>query len=314
MHRFLGVWTSWEGVRHLGSPLSPFPPVDAGLRPPAKYWQVPGAPDEMALERAGAVAWALGRTELAAGAVVATVTGAIRCTGSVAAKLVEASSQFADELLRDIGDDLAKGVASVADLAYMPALSLQFETRSSGSGGSLHRPTVGHAGPPYAWLPIWLPESAEWMTFDFTVSGDPAEDALAVHVNGALVFSQQLKHNKDGARVTSAPIDVSGFAGAQAEIGWGVLGETSVGLRVTVENVRFLSFNPPDLAFERHPEGLDLVWPLTAATYTLETSPSLSLGPWERFSAIPQTGMNRYRARLDWTGGGRYFRLRRAVE
>jgi len=312
-HRLLGIWTSWEGIRHLDSPISPFPPVAAELRPPAKYWQVPGAVDEMALERAGSVGWLLGRTELAVGAVVSTVTGAIRCTGSVAATVVETSSRFAEQLLRDMGDDLAKGLASAADLAYMPALSLRFETEGGGSGGFLHQPPMDQAAAPYAWLPLKLPQSAEWMTFEFTVSGDPVDDVLAVHRDGALVFAQPLKHIKDGARAASPPIDVSRSAGAQAEMGWGVLGGTSAGLQVTVENIRFLSFGPPDLMCERKPEGLDLSWPLTAASYRLETSPTLSPSRWERLSTVPETGLNRYRVRVDWTGGERYFRLRRAT-
>jgi len=98
--------------------------------------------------------------------------------------------------------------------------------------------------PAYAWLPLSVPDNAEYFSFDFLFSGLGDDDFLTVGIDDTLVFAMEGEFIDPDSLYNSGLIDVSAWAGQEVEV---FLGYNSDGVKsgtITIEDPRFLTTVP----------------------------------------------------------------------
>lgn len=164
--------------------------------------------------------------------------------------------------------------------------------------------------PAMVWLPIQFPANATAMAFDFTVSGDPMDDALVCGIGTNNLFSLQAKYIPTNQFSTSRLIDVSAWAGTTNELFFGFLGGTSTNATLQIQNIQFYSFQQPQLNIVPMNGAKLLAWPTTAAGYVIESTPSLTSPVWETTTNVPVIFGGSYIFTNYWSDQTRFFRLR----
>ena len=233
----------------------------------------------------------------------------VRTTGTVLITFVERQVVKA----QDAATRLIDKADQVIDLGVDSALNLVLETKQLVTGGRvvLHGPDGSVTNEPaYVWLPVAVPADATALAFDFTVTGDPKEDAIAFGINGTNQFSLQGKFLTAGETATSSPIDMAPYAGTTNEFFFGVVGGTSTNCTITVEGLRFYTFAAPALSITNAAGVTLLSWPTTAVGYSLETTPSLSPPVWTAVTNPPAILGSQYIVTNAWSDQTRFFRLR----
>ncbi len=213
-----------------------------------------------------------------------------------------------------IGSSVNGVVQSVLDLGNTASLRLQLTTGLPPGVGPQGRRSTGSETatntPAYVWLPVAVPANAAAMVFDFSVSGDPKDDALAFGINGTNLFSLQGKFVNAGETNTSSLVDVSAYVGTTNTFFFGVTGGTSTNCTMTVEGIRFYTFAAPTLTITNTGGVTLLSWPTTAMDYTLETTATLSPPAWEAVTNAPAIQGSSYVLTNTWADQTRFFRLR----
>ena len=160
-----------------------------------------------------------------------------------------------------------------------------------------------------AWLPIQFPSDAVAMAFDFTVSGDPVDDALVCGVVTNYLFTLQAKYISTNQFSISRLIDVSAWAGTTNELFFGFMGGTSTNATLTIENIRFYSLAQPSLQISTSGNITLLSWPSTAGGYVVESTPTLAAPIWEAVTNAPAIFGDSYILTNAWSDQTRFFRL-----
>ena len=257
-----------------------------------------------------------------ADAVVQGVVGTIQFAGEVATEVKDAAVQSGVRIKQGFdyaGNAALQGGQKLVGLYDSAVLRITFHTKPPVSPGAqfnafgLQTPGAGGSdpnSPPMAWLPIQFPTNATAMAFDFTVEGDPVDDALVCGIGQTNLFSLEAKYIPTNAISASRLIDVSAWAGTTNELFFGFLGGTSTNATLTIENIRFYSLAQPRLEISRSGSMTLLSWPTTAGGYVLESTPSLISPVWETATNTPEISADRYNFTNSWSGQSRFFRLR----
>jgi hypothetical protein len=322
---FLGFRQSFAYYRMTGAGESEFRAATADYARGTKYHQKPNSSDPLDLEP---LPWTdffdpyfpIVGEQLDRGAdyVVGRVESAIR-TGEVVIEATEYAAVSAYRGVVSVGSMVANGVsqstATLRDLLNQPSFRATLRTglillpdegsKTKGAG------PVSSNSPAYLWLSIFVPPDAMAMAFDFTISGDGAEDSLAFGINGTNLFSLETKFVADGELSTSRLIDVSAYAGTTNEFFFGILGGTSTNCTVAIEGIRFYTLGLPTLTIRQTNGTTVLSWPSSANGFVLEASPSLSNPAWIAVTNTPTLFDGRFSVTNQWPNETRFFRLRR---
>jgi hypothetical protein len=134
--------------------------------------------------------------------------------------------------------------------------------------------------PPYAWMTVRVPADAGYLAFDFTVTGQPAEDRIVCAINDGNVFDLPAMFAPDNVPSSTDLIDVSRFAGQDIELLFGLTGGTSTNCEVAIDGVRFITVPEPKIGIVDAGANVLLKWPAAASDWVLEESPSLVPASW----------------------------------
>lgn len=304
----------------------PFPPTDSVFGPGRVWRQRSETVNPWSLELSpttGDVAEAfVDNTEAAlrrgvaiAEKVVATTAGAIEKVGNVVVERVVAAAIGTSDGFRYLAGKAAAAASPIVDLLERPSFRLLLTTGQP----PLLNPGQNRSGAPaadsnlpaYAWFPVQIPPDATAMVFDYQMNGDPAEDNLAVGLNGTNVLRVVGRHTPQGVPQASWLIDVSHLAGTTAEVFVGITGGTSTNCAVTIENLRFHTLQAPQLTVEPAVDGVRLSWPSWANGYRLESADALGSTQWHELPDFPALFGGQLSLTNRITGHARFFRLRR---
>ena len=135
--------------------------------------------------------------------------------------------------------------------------------------------------PADAWMTVRVPPDAGFLAFDFTVTGQPAEDRIVCAINDQNVFNLPAKFAPDNVPSSTDLIDVSAFAGQDIELFFGLAGGTSTNCEVAIDGVRFITVPQPKIGIVKAAPNLLLKWPAAAAGWFLEATDSLAPANWQ---------------------------------
>lgn len=162
-----------------------------------------------------------------------TVDGVVYTTGKVSTAIVQkignlwdAARDFTVDALNSTDPEQLLANPSTAS-TFQVSLFTQAAAPAglNAANGNLNLAAGAVGTPAYAWCKIQVPEDAGLMAFDFTVSGEPAEDRISCAINEQNVFTLPAKFAPDGTPVSTDLIDVSAYAGKTVEFFFGVWGE-----------------------------------------------------------------------------------------
>jgi hypothetical protein len=253
-------------------------------------------------------------TQVQAG--VAWSAGAARTVGNVTVQMVDDVSANLAQDVNWAEQQAQEGVNTVLDLFPHQNISATLTTSPPEQPGPLHRiplvaqPPTGNT-PAYLWLPIIVPAQAQWMAFDFAISGDGQQDAIVFGVNGTNLFTLAAQFIPRTEAQTSSPIDMTACAGKTNELFSGIVGGTSTNCTITIQNIRFYSLQRPRLEIMQAGLTLVLSWATIANGYILETTGSLKANAWQPTTNAPAIVADHCTITTASTEQTRFFRLRR---
>lgn len=197
-----------------------------------------------------------------------------------------------------------------------PVFSIKLSTQAAplvGLPKDLAGTPASLAGQPaYAWLTVNVPANAGMIAFDFTVTGDPVDDAIACAVNGQNIFTLPAKFAPDGSPVSTDMMDISTYAGQNVELFFGLVGGTSTNCQVAIDGIRFITIPLPKVGLVANGPNVDVKWPAAATGWILETSDTLAPNSWQ---PVPMTGVTVASGvatiAQPASGPRRFYRLRR---
>jgi hypothetical protein len=162
-------------------------------------------------------------------------------------------------------------------------------------------------------VPVRIPAGAAFLVFDFTVTGDPADDLIVCAINEKNLFTLPARFAPDNSPVSTDFLDVSAYAGQQVELYFGLVGCTSSGCILAIDGIRFVTIPTPKLAVTAVGAQVRLQWPAAATGWIPQRNSSLEPENWEDVT-LPETitaingVVTLERSRLP---GKEFFRLRR---
>ncbi len=168
--------------------------------------------------------------------------------------------------------------------------------------------------PPAVWLTLALPAEVRGLSFDFTLtSGAGGDDYLAFGINGTNRFALETRFMETNRTFSSGWIDVSEYAGQSVEFFFGVLGDVSTNVAVTVDGVRFYQAIAPRLELLRSGADIVLRWPADNGGFTLESAANLGpVADWSPMNVAPVVDAGFYSVTHSITDSARFFRLRQS--
>ncbi|HEY5040641.1 MAG TPA: carboxypeptidase regulatory-like domain-containing protein [Verrucomicrobiae bacterium] len=289
-----------------------FPPWD--IQPPSSYHQALFNYDELALEPIPFVYSSLGlfadmELQVAADTGQYTVGVGVQWVDTTQNQIVNGFNYVSG---------LAEQGWQAVDNFNVGAFNFIFHTtpasspnlQAKGLAHPLGLPDASSNLQPMLWLPIYFPTNAMAMAFDFTVSGDPVDDALVCGVGTNNLFTMSAKYIPTNQFSSSRLIDVSAWAGTTNELFFGFLGGTSTNATLQVQNIRFYSLQAPQLNIVLTNSTTLLIWPGTAGGYVVESTPSLTAPVWETATNVPVISGGSYILTNYWSDQTRFFRLR----
>jgi hypothetical protein len=317
----LGFQRSYEYTAWAGTPTA-FPPSVHDtflLESDFEFWQDESYSDQLALTTSPS-----GSVPHASLTVfgLQNTTGSIQIEGNVSATMQPNASTLDQLLMQNFasatesdaylqGAQIMRNVNSPAvlqlNLSTSPSLSPNLQAH--GLAHPLGLNDASSNAPPMAWLPIQFPSDAVAMAFDFTVSGDPVDDALVCGVVTNYLFTLQAKYISTNQFSISRLIDVSAWAGTTNELFFGFMGGTSTNATLTIENIRFYSLAQPSLQISTSGNITLLSWPSTAGGYVVESTPTLAAPIWEAVTNAPAIFGDSYILTNAWSDQTRFFRL-----
>lgn len=315
-----GFRRSWEANLVDGLPAVTFPPSEAELIRGDAYAQVQDSLDPMVLqplppERIYECLFpALGVTAaITLQETVSTVAQGARATADVGIEVVDWAGGQAQRGVDYVANRVVAGGDAIVDLGRRSTLRIIMRTRQlSGNGPRLLGPVGRVQGEQSGiWLPVLVPEGAALALFDFKVEGDGREDTLVFAVNGTNQFSLETKFIPAGQLQTSRAIEVSGLAGRTNEFFFGIVCGTSTNCVVTLENLRFLTLQPPQIAVQLSGSDAMISWPSAANGYVVESSSSVGSANWQATTNSPVLYDGRFWLTHGVAEEQLFFRLRR---
>ena len=204
--------------------------------------------------------------------------------------------------------------------AFETALATEVElvTTSLINGGGLVRPLGGpvplggSAGnsPAYVWIPVTVPTNALTMAFNFELQGNGNQDSFQVAMNSNNLMAVETVLIPTNVTMNSGMIDVSQYAGQQAELFFGIVGGTSTNASVTVSDIAFYVTLPPLLQIQMARTNVVLTWPLSATGYVLQSANQLTPPvSWTTVTNVPNVVNLQYAVTNQISSGSVFYRL-----
>jgi hypothetical protein len=110
--------------------------------------------------------------------------------------------------------------------------------------------------------------------------------------------------------MSSGMIDVSQYAGQQAELFFGIIGGTSTNASVTISDIAFYVSLPPSLQIQLAGTNVVVSWPFWAAGFVLESANKLAPPiSWATVTNVPVIVNFQYTVTNQVSGGSRFYRL-----
>ncbi len=282
----LGFQRSYE-AQLANLAVNTFPPAEADFPFGVSYVQPATAPDPLSLIfQQSFSGQPLGNF---AEQIVQVSSGTIYVAGNVAAQVNSVSqsvNQYVNDTFTRVTTDVENGGEALVSISRSSAVLALSLTTGPGTGNQtmtskmpkpfgLNGQATSNA-PPMAWVPVAVPSDQAAMVFDFSVSGNPGEDALVCGIGTNNLFSLQAKYIPTNAVSTTRLIDVSQWAGTTNEFFFGFLGGTSTNAVLQIDNIRFYSVLPPMLNVSITNNSAVLSWPLWANGFTLQSTDNLT--------------------------------------
>ena len=198
------------------------------------------------------------------------------------------------------------------------ATEVELVTTSLINGGGLVRPMGGpvpmggSAGnsPAYVWMPVTVPSNALTMAFNFELQGNGNQDSFQVAMNSNNLMTVETVLIPTNITMNSGMIDVSQYAGQQAELFFGIVGGTSTNAALTVSDIAFYVTLPPSLQIQLAGTNVVLTWPLSAAGYVLQSANQLAPPvSWTTVTNVPVIVNFQYTVTNQISSGSRFYRL-----
>lgn len=104
--------------------------------------------------------------------------------------------------------------------------------------------TLVENSPAYAWVPIEIPDDADFMSFDFQFDGVGDEDFLTVGIEDSMLFAMEGVYLEDGVLYDSGMVDVSNWAGQQIEVFFGYNSDGITSGQMRIEDPQFYAMVP----------------------------------------------------------------------
>jgi pimeloyl-ACP methyl ester carboxylesterase len=165
--------------------------------------------------------------------------------------------------------------------------------------------------PAYVWIPVTVPSNALTMAFDFMFQGDGNQDSFQVALNSNNLMTVETVLIQTNVTMSSGMIDVSQYAGQQAELFFGIVGGTSTNASLTVSDIAFYVTLPPSLQIQLAGANVVLGWPLSAAGYVLQSADNLAPPvSWAPVTNVPTIVDFQYTVTNAMSAGSRFYRLR----
>lgn len=165
--------------------------------------------------------------------------------------------------------------------------------------------------PAYAWMQLAVPTNAVSMSFDYIIQGDWQSDSLAAAFNGTNVLLIAGNTIQTNVTFSSGSIDVSAFAGQTNEFFIGIVGGTSTNAQLTVENLAFSISTPPSLQAQMSSGNLMLSWPMSAQSFSLQTTTNLAdPNSWTTLPNVPAIVNLQNAVTNPISDGMRFYRLK----
>ena len=199
--------------------------------------------------------------------------------------------------------------------AYAMATLIKLFTTSLINGSfanGLVRPMDESAGnsPAYVWIPVTVPSNALTMSFNFMLQGNGNQDSFQVALNTNNLMTVETVLIQTNVTMNSGMIDVSQYAGQQAELFFGIVGGTSTNASVTVSDISFYLTLPPSLQIQMAGTNVVLTWPLSATGYVLESANQLTPPiAWTTVTNEPVVVNFQFTVTNQISGGSLFYRL-----
>lgn len=215
---------------------------------------------------------------------------AIQTTGSVISSSTEKIGNLWDAALDKASainpDTLFAGSIGRPSLKLLLNTQTQVPAPFSGEFRSLN--SSSEVEPPQAWVPVTIPPDAAFLVFDFTVTGDPAEDQIVCAINEQNLFTLPARFAPDGSPESTDFLDISAYAGQEVELYFGLVGGTSSGCALAIDGIRFVTVPLPKLSATVTGDQVRLNWPVAATGWIPQRNPGLAPEGWEDV-ALPET-------------------------
>jgi hypothetical protein len=114
------------------------------------------------------------------------------------------------------------------------------------------------ASPSFAWIPISIPQNAEFMSFDFKVEQAGDGDYLSVGIQNELLFMLDIEHSSVQQTANSGYLNICEYAGIDVELFFGLNTVGDPNAKIIIENIIFYSRLLGDNENDRDVDGTDL--------------------------------------------------------
>jgi hypothetical protein len=214
---------------------------------------------------------------------------------------------------------LITGPANAFDTVFTTQVKLYTLSQINGSspnglvhplGGPVPLGGSGANSPAYVWIPVTVPSNALTMSFNFMLQGDGKQDSFQAALNTNDLLTVETVLIQTNVTMSSGMIDVSQYAGQQAELFFGIVGGTSTNAVLTVIDIAFYVTLPPSLQIQLAGTNVVLTWPLSAAGYVLQSANKLAPPvSWTTVTNVPVIVNFQYTITNQISNGSRFYRL-----
>ena len=212
------------------------------------------------------------------------------------------------------GSSLITGPYNAFETAFATEVELVTTSLINGlvrpMGGPV--PMGGSTGnsPAYVWIPVTVPSNALTMAFNFMLQGNGNQDSFQVAMNSNNLMTVETVLIPTNVTMSSGMIDVSQYAGQQAELFFGIVGGTSTNASVTVSDIAFYVTLPPLLQIQMAGTNVVLTWPLSANGYVLQSANQLTPPvSWTTVTNVPTVVNLQFTVTNQISRGSVFYRL-----
>jgi len=209
---------------------------------------------------------------------------------------------------------LITGTYNAFETAFATEVELQTTSLINGLvrplGGPVPRGGSAGNSPAYVWIPVTVPSNALTMAFNFELQGNGNQDSFQVAMNSNNLMTVETVLFQTNVTMSSGMIDVSQYAGQQAELFFGIVGGTSTNASLTVSDIAFYVTLPPLLQIQTAGTNVVLTWPLSGAGYVLQSANKLAPPvSWTTVTNVPVIVNFQYTVTNQISSGSVFYRL-----